>query len=185
MSRTAAIGRSGSSADLPSRPDRPRQEIGLHKQNQTPAFPAGFPRRVLFSIPLHESRRCRGRCPHRPEGPLLVEGAVCAPRRQGEFLKPFFSFSARKKRMVSIFQEKKEGCAKPELHPVPPSCNNSVAQSYLPAPDHLSAGNYAPHAILMMAGRQHFADTFVGVCFCSARFSPFAAQTGPIPVPPA
>ena len=43
MSRTAATGRSGSSADLPSRPDRPRQEIGLHKQNQTPAFPAGFP----------------------------------------------------------------------------------------------------------------------------------------------
>ena len=43
MSRTAATGRSGSSADLHSRPDRPRQEIGLHKQNQTPTFPAGFP----------------------------------------------------------------------------------------------------------------------------------------------
>ena len=43
MSRTAAIGRSGSSADLPSRPDRPRQEIGLHKQNQTPHLSRRFP----------------------------------------------------------------------------------------------------------------------------------------------
>ena len=34
---------------------------------------------------------------------------------------------------------------------MPPSCNSSRARSYLPAPNHLSAGNYAPHAILMMA----------------------------------
>ena len=37
------------------------------------------------------------------------------------------------------------------MRPVPPSCNSSVTLSYLPAPNHLSAGNYAPHAILMMA----------------------------------
>ena len=35
---------------------------------------------------------CRGRCPHQPA-----------------FLNPFFSFSLRKKRTGSIFQEKKEG----------------------------------------------------------------------------
>ena len=34
---------------------------------------------------------------------------------------------------------------------MPPSCNSSLARSDLPAPNHLSAGNYAPHAILMMA----------------------------------
>ena len=34
---------------------------------------------------------------------------------------------------------------------MPPSCNSSVTRSCLPAPDHLSAGDYAPHAILMMA----------------------------------
>ena len=39
----------------------------------------------------------------------------------GIFLNPFFSFSARKKRTVSIFQEKKESRAKPELQTVPPS----------------------------------------------------------------
>ena len=67
------------------------------------------------------------------------------------FLNPFFSFSARKKRTVSIFQEKKEGLAKSGVHPAPPSCDNSLNWLYLPALTHLSAGNYAPHAILMMA----------------------------------
>ena len=34
---------------------------------------------------------------------------------------------------------------------MPPSCNSSFTQSYLPAPSHLTSSDYAPHAILMMA----------------------------------
>ena len=41
--------------------------------------------------------------------------------RSAQTLNPFFSFPSRKKRTVSIFQEKKEGCAKPEVQTVPPS----------------------------------------------------------------
>ena len=79
MSRTAATGRSGSSADLPSRPDRPRQEIGLHKQNQTPAFPAGFPRRVLLPPQcLQGGRTCRaGEVVGRPMvAPTFIAGTA-------------------------------------------------------------------------------------------------------------
>ena len=65
------------------------------------------------------------------------------------FLRPHFLFSARKGNGVA--RQRKRGLLKSEVHPVPPSCNNSVVRSYLPAPRHLSAGNYAPHAILMMA----------------------------------
>ena len=60
---------------------------------------------------------------------------------------------------LSVNIRKERERSKPEVHPVPPSCNSSRARSYLPAPNHLSAGNYAPHAILMMAVRHHFADT--------------------------
>ena len=79
MSRTAATGRSGSSADLPSRPDRPRQEIGLHKQNQTPTFPAGFPRRVLLPPQcLQGGRTCRaGEVVGRPMvAPTFIAGTA-------------------------------------------------------------------------------------------------------------
>ena len=79
MSRTAATGHSGSSADLPSRPDRPRQEIGLHKQNQTPTFPAGFPRR-FFLLPqcLQGGRTCRaGEVVGRPMvAPTFIAGTA-------------------------------------------------------------------------------------------------------------
>ena len=61
---------------------------------------------------------------------------------------------------LSVNIRKERELPKPGAQTVPPSCDNSFAQSYLPAPGHISAGNYAPHAILMMAGRQHFADTF-------------------------
>ena len=85
---------------------------------------AACPSRVLIGplarFEIHLYTRRGGRlCPLK--GPLYQEGAVCAPRRLGEFLNPFFSFSSRKKRTVSIFQEKKEGCAKPEVQTVPPS----------------------------------------------------------------
>ena len=39
-----------------------------------------------------------------------------------------------------------------EVPTIPPSCDSSVAQSYLPAPNHPTRSDYAPHAILMMAG---------------------------------
>ena len=57
---------------------------------------------------------------------------------------------------------------------MPPSCNNSLNWSCLPAPSHLSVGNYAPHAILMMAVRHHFADTVCrGGRLCPPAFSGF------------
>ena len=90
MSRTAATGRSGSSADLPSRPDRPRQEIGLHKQNQTPTFPAGFPRRVLLppqclqggaDVPSRRGCRTTNGRPyvHRRNRDQIRRGGHCCP----------------------------------------------------------------------------------------------------------
>ena len=89
MSRTAATGRSGSSADLPSRPDRPRQEIGLHKQNQTPTFPAGFPRRVLLppqclqgaDVPSQGGCRTTNGRPyvHRRNRDQIRRGGHCCP----------------------------------------------------------------------------------------------------------
>ena len=60
------------------------------------------------------------------------------------------SFSPSEKEKGSRSQRKRE-LSKPEVHPVPPSCDSSFARFDLPAPNHLSAGNYAPHAILMMA----------------------------------
>ena len=89
--------------------------------------------------------------PSSAQRPPLPRGGSLRSAQGGSFLNPFFSFSARKKRTVSIFQEKKEGLAKSGVHPAPPSCDNSLNWLYLPALTHLSAGNYAPHAILMMA----------------------------------
>ena len=70
---------------------------------------------------------------------------ICAPIL-------FFLF-LRKKRIAASGEEKKENFRNRGALPVPPSCNSSFAQFWLPAPGHLSAGNYVPHAILMMAGR--------------------------------
>ena len=53
----------------------------------------------------------------------------------------------------------KRSSSKLDMQTVPPSCDSSVAQSDLPAPNHLSAGDYVPHAILMMAVGRHFANT--------------------------
>ena len=68
-------------------------------------------------------RLCRGRC--RAQLFATKERYRCglplAGTHRRAFLKPFFSFSARKKRTVSIFQEKNEGYAKPKVHPMPPS----------------------------------------------------------------
>ena len=69
---------------------------------------------------------CRGRCPHRPKGPLYQEGAV-SEADWGSFLKPFFSFSFRKKRTVSIFQEKKECFRNRECKP----CRHRVRRRLL------------------------------------------------------
>ena len=89
MSRTAAIGRSGSSADLPSRPDRPRQEIGLHKQNQPPPFPPVSPggfffrRSVCRGADVPSRRGCRttnGRpYVHRRNRDQIRRGGHCCP----------------------------------------------------------------------------------------------------------
>ncbi len=79
--------------------------------------------------------------------------------RESPFAPPFFSFSfRRKKRTAAPGEEKKENFRNRKCVP----CRHHVtalAQSYLPAPNHLSAGDYAPHAILMMAARRHLADT--------------------------
>ena len=78
----------------------------------------------------------------------------------GVFAPPFFSFSSlRKKRIAAPGEEKEREAPKPEVQTVPPSCNSSFARSHLPAPGHLTRSNYAPHAILMMAGKRLFTDT--------------------------
>ena len=41
---------------------------------------------------------------------------------------------------------------------MPPSCDSSLNWSCLPAPSHLTQSSYAPHAILMMAGRWLLTD---------------------------
>ena len=79
MSRTAAIGRSGSSADLPSRPDRPRQEIGLHKQNHPPPFPPVSPGGFFFRRSVYRGgRTCRaGEVVGRPMvAPTFIAGTA-------------------------------------------------------------------------------------------------------------
>ncbi len=61
-------------------------------------------------------------------GPLYQE--LSAPTQTGGVLKPFFSFCARKKRMVSIFQEKERGQGAyrcPEFDSKNPSHQLSVA----------------------------------------------------------
>ena len=92
-------------------------------------------------------------------GPLYKEGAVCAPRRLGEFFEPILFFLCQKEKNGFKLPRKERGLLKPELQTVPPSCNSSHTRPYLPAPAHLTSSNYAPHAILMMAVRWHFTDT--------------------------
>ena len=84
---------------------------------------------------------CRGRCPHRP------------------VFEPILFFLCQKEKNGFELPRKERGRSKPEVHPVPPSCDSSWNWPYLPALTHLSAGDYAPHAILMMAVRQRLADT--------------------------
>ena len=92
----------------------------------------------------------------RDEGALQMRPAPCR-YSSACVLRPYFLFSFRKGNGVA--RQRKKGFSKPEMHSVPPSCDSSVARSYLPAPDHISTGDYAPHAILMMADRQRLADT--------------------------
>ena len=55
---------------------------------------------------------------------------------------------------LSVTIRKEREPSKPEVQTVPPSCNSSVVRPYLPAPNHPTRSDYAPHAILMMAGRR-------------------------------
>ena len=192
MSRTAATGRSGSSADLPSRPDRPRQEIGLHKQNQAPTFPDGFPRRVLLPPQcLQEGRTCRaGEVVGRPMvAPTFIAGTAI--------------------KFVGAGIAARLSQSSPHLVGAEPSCRQKKA-----APFRFRRGgeNSISAASFFLSERQPFhwvAFRFLYPCRSglppltkgrwhlrskcrrgrrtpvTARFSPFAAQTGPIPVPPA
>ena len=193
MSRTAATGHSGSSADLPSRPDRPRQEIGLHKQNQTPTFPAGFPRRVFLP-------------------PQCLQGGADVPSRRGCRTANGRPYVHRRNRD----QIRRGGhCCPPlSIFPAPcrgamPSCRQKKAA---PFRFRLGGENSISAVSFFLSERQPFhwvAFRFLYPCRSglppltkgrwhlrskcrrgrrtpvTARFSPFAAQTGPIPVPPA
>ena len=64
---------------------------------------------------------------------------------------PILFFLPQKEKNGFNLPRKERGHSKSEVQPVPPSCDNSLNRPHLPAPNHLSAGNYAPHAILMMA----------------------------------
>ena len=62
----------------------------------------------------------------------------------------FLSPAEKEKNGFELPRKERRLC-KPGVQTVPPSCDNSLNWLYLPALTHLSAGNYAPHAILMMA----------------------------------
>ena len=192
MSRTAAIGRSGSSADLPSRPDRPRQEIGLHKQNQTPAFPAGFPRRVLLPPQcLQGGRTCRaGEVVGRPMvAPTFIAGT--AIKFVGAGIAARLSQSSPHLVGADALMPSEEACS----IPFPPGRRKLHIRSLL-LPLRKATVSLGCLSVLypcrsglppLTKGRWHLRSK------CrrgrrtpvTARFSPFAAQTGPIPVPPA
>ena len=192
MSRTAAIGRSGSSADLPSRPDRPRQEIGLHKQNQTPTFPAGFPRRVLLPPQcLQGGRTCRaGEVVGRPMvAPTFIAGT--AIKFVGAGIAARLSQSSPHLVGADALMPSEEGCS----IPFPPGRRKLHIRSLL-LPLRKATVSLGCLSVLypcrsglppLTKGRWHLRSK------CrrgrrtpvTARFSPFAAQTGPIPVPPA
>ena len=192
MSRTAAIGRSGSSADLSSRPDRPRQEIGLHKQNQTPTFPAGFPRRVLLPPQcLQGGRTCRaGEVVGRPMvAPTFIAGT--AIKFVGAGIAARLSQSSPHLVGADALMPSEEGCS----IPFPPGRRKLHIRSLL-LPLRKATVSLGCLSVLypcrsglppLTKGRWHLRSK------CrrgrrtpvTARFSPFAAQTGPIPVPPA
>ena len=192
MSRTAATGHSGSSADLPSRPDRPRQEIGLHKQNQTPTFPAGFPRR-FFLLPqcLQGGRTCRaGEVVGRPMvAPTFIAGT--AIKFVGAGIAARLSQSSPHLVGADALMPSEEGCS----IPFPPGRRKLHIRSLL-LPLRKATVSLGCLSVLypcrsglppLTKGRWHLRSK------CrrgrrtpvTARFSPFAAQTGPIPVPPA
>ena len=54
-------------------------------------------------------------------GPLYQEGAVCAPRRLGEFFEPILFFLCQKEKNGFNLPRKERGLLKPELQTVPPS----------------------------------------------------------------
>ena len=192
MSRTAATGRSGSSADLPSRPDRPRQEIGLHKQNQPPTFPAGFPRRVLLPPQcLQEGRTCRaGEVVGRPMvAPTFIAGT--AIKFVGAGIAARLSQSSPHLVGADALMPSEEACS----IPFPPGRRKLHIRSLLLP---LRKANVSLGCLSVLypcrsglpplrKGRWHLRSK------CrrgrrtpvTARFPPFAAQTGPIPVPPA
>ena len=192
MSRTAATGRSGSSADLPSRPDRPRQEIGLHKQNQTPAFPAGFPRRVFLPPQcLQGGRTCRaGEVVGRPMvAPTFIAGT--AIKFVGAGIAARLSQSSPHLVGADALMPSEEACS----IPFPPGRRKLHIRSLL-LPLRKATVSLGCLSVLypcrsglppLTKGRWHLRSK------CrkgrrtpvTARFSPFAAQTGPIPVPPA
>ena len=192
MSQTAATGRSGSSADLPSRPDRPRQEIGLHKQNQTPTFPAGFPRRVLLPPQcLQGGRTCRaGEVVGRPMvAPTFIAGT--AIKFVGAGIAARLSQSSPHLVGADALMPSEEGCS----IPFPPGRRKLHIRSLL-LPLRKATVSLGCLSVLypcrsglppLTKGRWHLRSK------CrrgrrtpvTARFSPFAAQTGPIPVSPA
>ena len=192
MSRTAATGRSGSSADLPSRPDRPRQEIGLHKQNQTPTFPAGFPRRVLLPPQcLQGGRTCRaGEVVGRPMvAPTFIAGT--AIKFVGAGIAARLSQSSPHLVGADALMPSEEACS----IPFPPGRRKLHIRSLL-LPLRKATVSLGCLSVLypcrsglppLTKGRWHLRSK------CrrgrrtpvTTRFSPFAAQTGPIPVPSA
>ena len=192
MSRTAATGRSGSSADLPSRPDRPRQEIGLHKQNQTPTFPAGFPPAGSSSAAVFAGgRTCRaGEVVGRPVvAPTFIAGT--AIKFVGAGIAARLSQSSPHLVGADALMPSEEGCS----IPFPPGRRKLHIRSLL-LPLRKATVSLGCLSVLypcrsglppLTKGRWHLRSK------CrrgrrtpvTARFSPFAAQTGPIPVPSA
>ena len=54
-------------------------------------------------------------------GPLYQEGAVCAPRRLGDFFEPILFFLCQKEKNGFNLPRKERGLSKPEVRTMPPS----------------------------------------------------------------
>ena len=110
----------------------------------------------------------------------IVATSDLPPHPKERFFEPILFFLCQKEKNGFNLPRKERWRTKPYLRTVPPSCDNSFSRSYLPAPGHLTQSDYAPHAILMMAVRQHPTDT---VQPCVLRCTRRGGRPCP-PVPP-
>ena len=104
-----------------------------------------------------------------------VTDAACPLRVLiGPFLNPFFSFSARKKRTVSIFQEKKEGKVRTVvLNLTQKNLSHQLSVAFIPTARKVSALCASPFGTAAQQNERFRADEGIGPYKIYRRFSDF------------